>query len=48
MRTSEEAQGITVVLVRFARDDIPQVGRKDRVRELSCKHLATRLAEIKD
>jgi hypothetical protein len=48
MRPGEEAHWIAIVSVRCAGDDIPQVGREDRVRELSCKHLATRLAEIKD
>ena len=42
MRTSEETQGIAVVFVRCARNDIPQVRREDRVGEFSCKHLSAR------
>ena len=48
MRASEETQGIALVFVRCAGDDIPQVRREDRVRELSCKHLTARLAEVED
>jgi hypothetical protein len=43
MRTSEEAQWVTIIFVRFAGDDIPQIRRENRVGEFSCKHLAARL-----
>ena len=48
MRPGEEAHWIAIVFVRCAGDDIPQVRRKDRVGKLSCKHLTTRLAEVKN